>query len=128
MPFYSRDKNGEWKLLKGEVPLYSRNGEEEKKMMAVLAPFDDEGLAMHVKVVEPDSTVIVYGPGFRKLSHDEAIVRQGDFFLQNRKTLRITLVIFTKEMKGVKPPKRLPKAEKVSAPHKTPDDPISLQE
>lgn len=97
MPFFAKDKKGEWKLLKGEIPLYSRNGKKEKKLIAVLAPFDEDGLAMHVEVVEPGSLAIVYGRDFEKVLFGEAIVRQSDFFLQNRITKKIILVIYVKK-------------------------------
>ena len=127
MPFFSKNKKGEWKLLKGEIPLKSRNGGTEGKTLAVLAPFDDEGLAMHVQIVEPDSIVIAYGEGFRKLAYEETIVRQSDFFLQNRKTLKITLIIFVRKNESLVGRSSTPqKAEEISSNHETPQDDISL--
>jgi hypothetical protein len=130
MPFYSRDKKGEWVPIKSETTLYSHNGGTESKLLAVLAPLDDDGQAMHIKVVEPESLVIVYGPGFMKLVYDEAIVCRGDFFLQNRKTRKIILVIYqpnSKKKQGEQPASpKTQRAQRLQPDHETPDGDISL--
>lgn len=116
-------KTGQWVTVNDETPLQSRNKDTgEKKVLAVLSPFDTDGRAIHIQIVD-ESMVVLHGEDFLKVAGGAVIIKEEDFLLFNKKTKAIMVFLYSPnaEKKAVEAPLRqqpLAKAKPLVPPPK----------